>query len=147
MILTCGCPGFCRQGTAWLKFQARRSVKTIVARKTGFDNTSDVLSLTLDTRLEGRSCSYLNLVRRAVKFCMFVHGALGLPVVDYALTLSGKKILCRSLCWLQTNIYDQEKGTMQAPETIESSQPGLGLLVIRTCLRCEETSKRVGTDA
>lgn len=61
---------------------------------------------------------------------MFVLGTLGTLVVDLALTLVGKKFLCRGPCWLQTNIYGQDKGTVQASGTIERGQQGFHLLVI-----------------
>lgn len=78
---------------------------------------------------------------------MIVLGNLEFPVADHALTLAGKKVLCRSPCSLQTNIYGQEEGKMQASGTIESNQQGSHSLVVRTCLRCEETSENVRTGA
>lgn len=75
---------------------------------------TDILSLTLDIRLERRSFSWLDMVRPALQFDSFMCGTLGLPVVDDALTLYGEKVQCRSPRWLQTNTYRQE-GTMQAP--------------------------------
>lgn len=49
--------------------------------------------------------------------------------------------------WVQTNIYGQEEGTMQASGTIESNQQGSPSLVVRTSLRCEEKSENVRTGA
>lgn len=78
---------------------------------------------------------------------MSVLGNLEFPVADHTLTLVGEKALCRSPCWLQTNIYGQEEGKMQASGTIESNQPSSHSLAVRTCLRCEETMEDVRTGA
>lgn len=112
-------------GNCLARIVQRRSIKTTVARKTAFDNTSDVLGPTTESRPEG---SQLFLVRPGQTWhCSFVcscSAPLGPPVVDLALTLVGKKVLCRSPCWLQTNIYGQDEGTVQASGTIERGQQG-----------------------
>lgn len=95
MISSCRSPVSYRQGTVWLITQRLHgSIRKTAARKTGCDNTGDMISLKLSIKLEDRSCSWSDL---AVQFCMmFVRGTL-----------------CSSV--LTTHYSSGEQGSMSTP--------------------------------